>query len=483
MKRYKTFIAALLTAVAVWGQDGLPFYLKTAAENNPAVKAAFLAYEAALQKAPQAGAYEPPQLEMGVFLEPMDLLGGRQLAQFQLMQMFPWFGTKKAARTEAQHMAKMAFEQFREAKDNLYLEVYTQWYRLCESRQKLINSEENIRILQQLETLALQRTASGNGAPGMTGDRQSSSPADAAAGNPSSAAGGMGGMNMSNPPSPAAGSRASVAGEGGGMSGTAAGVPEVLRIRIERLESEDNRENLLSEIAAKKARFNALLNLPAEHEIALPDTVLPLPLPPGETELIQLIAQQNPMLEMFNQEALAYKAKAEMDRKMSYPMFGIGLQYMLIGKSAPAANASMNGMMMDGGNAMNGKDMLMPMLSVTVPVYRNRYKALQRENELLQQASRAKYADTFNNLQAEVYQLKHQLQEAKRKTVLYEKQAELAQAAYRLAVQEFVSGKNNLGDVIRIQRQLLDYRLKNAEAVAGYNTFVANLYRLAAKWE
>jgi outer membrane protein TolC len=108
---------------------------------------------------------------------------------------------------------------------------------------------------------------------------------------------------------------------------------------------------------------------------------------------------------------------------------------------------------------------------------------LQRENEFLQQASREKYTDTFNNLQAEVYQLKHQLDDAKRKIGLYEKQAGLARTTYSLAVQEFISGKNNLSDVIQIQRQLLDYQLKTAETVAEYNTFVASMYKLAAKWE
>lgn len=55
-----------------------------------------MAYKASLQKIPQAGAYQDPNLEMGFFLEPMDIIGGKQVAEFKLMQMFPWFGTKKS---------------------------------------------------------------------------------------------------------------------------------------------------------------------------------------------------------------------------------------------------------------------------------------------------------------------------------------------------------------------------------------------------
>ncbi|MDR2804964.1 MAG: TolC family protein [Dysgonamonadaceae bacterium] len=463
------------------GQEGLPFYLKTATENNPAVKAAFLAYKASLQKIPQAGAYEDPQLEMGFFLEPMDIVDGRQIAQFQLMQMFPWFGTKKAAQTEAQHMAKMAFEQFRDVKDNLCLEVYNQWYSLCEWQQKRINNEENKKLLQQLETLALQRISSGgNGRP--TGGRQPATGTNSPAGNGKPATGGMSGMNMGNTSQTVAGRQSPAANDMSSMEGSvSSGMSDVLRIQLEIIELESNTESLLSEMTVKKARFNALLNLPAENEIVVPDELAQTPFSLDEKEIMQWIATQNPMLEMLNEEALAYEAKAEMDRKMSYPMFGIGLQYMLIGKSESAGNQSANEMAMDNMSRMNGKDMVMPMVSISIPIYRNKYKAARRESDFLRQASREKYADTFNDLQAELYRLKYQLEDMERKITLYRKQAGLASTTCDLAIQEFISGRNNLSDVIQIQRQLLEYQLKESEAIAEYNTSVAAIHKLAAQ--
>ncbi|MDR1102392.1 MAG: TolC family protein, partial [Tannerella sp.] len=127
MKRYNTIILCLVAvrcslSVAVAQSDSLNRYLETAARNNPGVRADFTAYQAALQRIPQAGAPEDPQLDLGVFLQPMELVEGRQVADIKLMQMFPWFGTRKAARTEAQHMAQMAFEQFRETRDRLFLD-------------------------------------------------------------------------------------------------------------------------------------------------------------------------------------------------------------------------------------------------------------------------------------------------------------------------------------------------------------------------
>ncbi|MDD4285175.1 MAG: TolC family protein, partial [Fermentimonas sp.] len=133
------------------GTDSLNHYLEVAAKNNPGLNADFLAYKASLEKIQQSGTWPDPQLDIGFFLKPMDIVGGQQIADFTLMQMFPWFGTKKAAQTEATHMARMSYEQFRETRDNLFLEVYTQWYILSTLKEQINNNRENLQLLKQLE--------------------------------------------------------------------------------------------------------------------------------------------------------------------------------------------------------------------------------------------------------------------------------------------------------------------------------------------
>jgi outer membrane protein TolC len=252
---------------------------------------------------------------------------------------------------------------------------------------------------------------------------------------------------------------------------------------------ENNIESVRSETKAEKARFNALLNRPADSEVVIPSTISQLELLLDVETALSTIQAQNPMLGMLQQEAKAYEAQTEMNRKMSYPMFGIGLQYMLIGKS-PVSNANPSVNTMDNMESntsamagMNGKDMIMPMVSISIPVYRNKYKAAQKESKLLRMASEEKFNDTFNRLQAELFQFKHQLDNASRKITLYKQQAALARTTYDLVVQEFTSGKSDLSAVIQIQRQLLDYQLKEAEAIAGYNTMVVSIQKIMSSYE
>ncbi|MDR0814994.1 MAG: TolC family protein [Bacteroidales bacterium] len=480
MKKY--FIVWLLAASGcVFGQssgtDSLFLYMEMAARNNPAVHAAFLIYEAELQKSPQMSALDNPQLDMGFFLRPMELVEGRQIAQFQVMQMFPWFGTRKAARTEAEHMAKMAFEQFRETRDNLFLEVYTQWYVLCALQQKLFNNEENLTLLKQLETLALQRYRNPQNTPSAAAAQMSNNAMNVA----TPAASNMGGMNMGgNMPSQSLNpSIPQSFNPSMSMNVASSGMSEVLRVQIEMAELESNIESLRSEMLAGKARFNALLNRAAETAVAVPADLVQLPSPPDVATAMQTITHQNPMLGMLTEESLAYAARAEMERKMGYPMLGVGLQYMFIGKLAETGGSPMSGMgSTTGMSSMNGKDMVMPMVSVSIPVYRKKYRAAQKERQLMQQATDEKYADALNQLQAELYRTKHLLDDAERKIALYRKQAALTRSTYDLMVNEFTVGKSSLTDIIQVQRQLLDYRSKETEAVAGYNTTVVSIRKM-----
>ncbi|MDP4269908.1 MAG: transporter, partial [Bacteroidota bacterium] len=85
-------LIVMFFCISAYGQDSLSLYLSMAAKNNPAVLQKFTEYKAALQKVPQVGSLPDPELNVGVFLSPMELIGGNQVADIKLMQMFPWFG-------------------------------------------------------------------------------------------------------------------------------------------------------------------------------------------------------------------------------------------------------------------------------------------------------------------------------------------------------------------------------------------------------
>src|SRR5690606_31346657 len=75
-----TIIAICLSLLSLTAQesDSLNLYLEIAGRNNPGLNADFLTYKSSLEKVHQAGAWSDPTMEIGFFLKPMDIVGGRQ---------------------------------------------------------------------------------------------------------------------------------------------------------------------------------------------------------------------------------------------------------------------------------------------------------------------------------------------------------------------------------------------------------------------
>lgn len=425
IKKMTLLVAVFLTGTVAFAQqpDSLASYLEQAARNNPQINADFMLYKASLEKIPQAGAIPDPELEVGFFFKPMETLMGKQVADFTLMQMFPWFGTRKAARSEASEMARMAYEKFRDSRNTLWYDVKAQWYQLSNLNEQYKTTENTIDLLKQLEQLALTRfSASKN---------KLSAPS-------ASTSTGMGGMS------------------------------DVLRIQMERAELENKLTNLASLRVVAEARFNSLLNRTSTSPVAVPDSLEQVVFQLNEEPMIDSIFTRNPMLTMIDAEADAYRAKAKMDRRMSYPMIGIGLQYSLINKMDNPI----------GMPDMNGKDMVMPMVKISLPLFRRKYNAQQRENRNYWLATELKRDNVQNQLHTAYVSASQQLEDAARKITLYTNQYELSLSTWQLIVREFSAGRQSLTDVIQVERQMLDYKLKKSEAIAAYNTNVASIEKL-----
>jgi outer membrane protein TolC len=131
-------------------------------------------------------------------------------------------------------------------------------------------------------------------------------------------------------------------------------------------------------------------------------------------------------------------------------------------------------------SSMNGKDMIMPMVTVTLPVYRKKYNAMKTEADLLKKATSQNYIATVNSLQTEYYKAVQLYQDSRRRMKLYDNQYQLASKSLDLMLKSYSVSSVGLADVLRIRQLTLDYELKQVEAVADFNTAIAWLKRLMA---
>ena len=452
--------------ISTYSQDSLFNYLEIAAKNNPTVLQRFSEYHAALQKVPQVGGLPDPELSVGVFLSPMELLEGKQVADIRLMQMFPWFGVLKNAKDEMSLMAKSKYQLYLDARLQVYYDVQRTWYELYKSRQDINISEKNIQILRTLNRLALVRYSSnssgGDGVSVSLGTKMQSQNSSAGSMGMQTLAGNSGGSSSSSVNQTFSAKQNNSMGSSSGNTSLA----DLYRIQIEIGDLENEMALLKNQQNTIIVKFNSLLNRPVQSTVDIIDTLKPDSLNISFLVILDSIHNNNPMLGMLQYEKQSLDSRKIMATRMGYPMVGLGVNYSLINRSDMSTSS------------MNGKDMIMPMVTVTLPIYRAKYKALRTEADIMKSATENEYKAAVNSLQTEYYEALQLYQDAKRRMILYENQSQLAKKSLDIMIISFSSSGSGLTDVLRVRQQMLDYEFKKVDALTDFNTAIAWLKRL-----
>ncbi|MBP1638571.1 MAG: hypothetical protein H6Q17_154 [Bacteroidetes bacterium] len=452
-------IFLLFLSISAFAQtDSLGKYLEIAAQNNPALKSKYTKYLASLQKVPQVGALPDPDLSFGYFIEPMEVLGGKQRAQIQLMQMFPWAGTLKAAKKEAAQMAQADFEAFRAEKEELFYNVRKSYFQLWLTDRQIAVNDSALVLLQSIEKLLLAKLGSENGSVTATASRSAMSEA------PQKTTMGMNpGDNRDNSLR-----QAPAMSSGSAMSKSGTALNDLLQLRIETGTIANTIASLKQRRQVMTTQFNLLLNREPNIPVTLPGE---LPVPDDDYQSVALfdsIKQNNPMLKMSKADIEAFRARQVMNRKMGYPMVGIGLNYTVVGKSEMSTSM------------MNGKDMVMPMLSVKLPLYRKKYTASIREAQLLEQSATENAVNVQNMLFMELTDTQLAIDEANRNLRLTKQNRELTQQSFNLQRTQFATSGSGLNDLVRTHKVLLDYRIAVLQAETDKRIAYAALQKLVA---
>ncbi len=269
----KLLLLILLAFTKTYSQQDLNFYLNTAAQKNPELKAAFKRYLATLEKIPQVKSLPDPQLAFGYFIKPVETKTGPQKFKLSASQMFPWFGTLKTAGKVQIFQAKAAYEQFDQVESRLFQEVRKSYYELYFLKQKIDLTKDNLNLLKRFQILAQRKITIGK-----------------------------------------------------------TSVIDVIRAQMALNQALNMLMQLEDLWQAKQTEFKNLINTDRALQINLPNT-LPQSLLPDLRTLKKDLSHNHLLI---RQDFLSrkFKAKQEWARKAGLPKFLIGLDYINIGTPA-----------------------------------------------------------------------------------------------------------------------------------------------------
>lgn len=468
MKIRLLYITLLFLTIGMVSAQKLDDYLIIAAENNPNLKSNYFQYQAALERITQVGSLPDPQLSFGFFVMPMERYMGDQIGNISLMQMFPWFGSLGVARDEMTFMAKAKFEEFNQTKSILFYEVRANWYALQLLEKEIAINKENIELLKTMEQIAITRFKSGgqssNNAGGAGNVRSSGNQ------NTNNSSSGTGGMNMQGQTSSGTSPSRNMTQMGEMESmGSSGSMVDVLRVQMEINELQNNLSLLEDSKIPLIARFNQLLNRAMYEPVIIVDTIVAAQMPLSLSEIPDSIKSNNPMLKMLEQEEAAYISQGKMNQKMGLPMIGLGLKYEVFRSRD------------NSESMMNGQNMLMPMATVTIPLWRKKYTSSIRESDFMGQAVVEQKQDVSNQLMVNYEDALKDFKDADRRVKLYQVQTSLAKQALNILIVQYTTEDSNFEEVLRMQQQLLDYRLKYLDALIDGNIAVAMMERLMGR--
>ncbi|WP_417364097.1 TolC family protein [Galbibacter sp.] len=228
---------------------------------------------------------------------------------------------------------------------------------------------------------------------------------------------------------------------------------DVLRLQIRQNELQQQKEVLEEEFGAEQTTFNNLLNRDANRTV---DLVTAMEIPDSDAIYGTDELSLNPELLKYDKLYESIAQSELLNQRESLPMIGFGVDYL------PVTERS------DVNFSDNGKDVLMPMVSVSIPIFNNRYKSISRQNELRLQEIETQKEQRLNVLESAFAKAICQRNQARIKFNTQAKNLKQAKDAEQILIKNYETGTIDFNDVLDIQELQLKFQMNQIESVQMY---------------
>jgi outer membrane protein TolC len=247
----------------------------------------------------------------------------------------------------------------------------------------------------------------------------------------------------------------------------AAPMVDVLRVDIMLKDAETNLSILNQKENPLLTTFNKLLNRDEDVAVAIIDSLVAESLPDNFRK--DSLLTGNPMLDALDLKIKASEASEIAAQKQGLPKLGVGLDYVMVGERT------------DMDLADNGKDVLMPMVSLSIPIFRKKYDAAEKEAQLMRDSYVLQKNEMENSLLSNYEMAWFQIQQQKQLLSLYEQQIQTSQQSLNLLFTSYGNSGREFEEVLRMQQQLLKYEKMKATSEVQFQVALAKLNYITAK--
>lgn len=228
---------------------------------------------------------------------------------------------------------------------------------------------------------------------------------------------------------------------------------DVLRLQIRQNELQQEKEVLTQQSKGIQAAMNSLLNRDYDKEITAVET---LEMPIEDIQFSFDALSLNPELLKYDKLYESVTQSEVLNQREAQPMFGFGLDYIPVSERA------------DINMIDNGKDIVMPMVSISIPIFNNRYKSISKQNELRQQEIQSQKDERMNVLESNLAKAISERNQARIKFNTQQKNIEQAKNAEEILIKNYETGTIDFNDVLDIQELQLKFQMSKIESLRQY---------------
>ena len=228
---------------------------------------------------------------------------------------------------------------------------------------------------------------------------------------------------------------------------------DVLRLQIRQNELLQQKEVLEQEYLAEQTLFNNLLNRDEQTQVEVYEGLtVPEQDPITEEGSLDL----HPELLKYNKLYESVEQSEILNQKEALPNLGFGLDYVPV--------AERPDMSFDD----NGKDILMPMVSVSIPIFNNKYKSISQQNKLRQEEITAQKQERRNKLETLLSEAINNRMAARIRFRTQTKNIGQAKDGEEILIKSYETGTIDFNDVLDIQELQLRFQINRIESIKGY---------------
>jgi outer membrane protein TolC len=224
------------------------------------------------------------------------------------------------------------------------------------------------------------------------------------------------------------------------------------RIKMETGDLENQLALLIDKQSVLELMFYNLLNVEGDQKVLTPEILWAFDLSLSKEQVLDSIKANNHQLLVLSLQQAALSYRKELAGKQGKPDLTIGLDYTFIGQ---------------GENNLAGTDaFVFPMIGISIPLYRNKYRAMVNEVVYLQEAKEYELTDKINILETILEKTWKDYLDADRRLRLYISQLELSNQSLNLLETEYATGNKDFEEILRMERKVLKYGLELEKARA-----------------